>query len=330
MPDPTRSLSLLLLALVLLVGCATHPDDDDSGAADDDDSGAADDDDSVAANDDDSGAADDDDSGAADDDDATPDPDCPDGGQLDPIDLSDGDAVIGLGFGAMELRLMGELNQFGLASAHPNCPTWEGDHPTSPSGSITWLGGCSTEDGVTSFEGQLAQTWTDTGPQSSSQIYETGAWRSTSTGGEFSLIEFEGSWSTDETQGDDAFRADEAEGLFRALGMWGGYLDGTWLPHGFRGSYDWSGDWTDPGEEIHVFALDGVAVCRGAVTVDATVIQRSGDCPGPVPVDGGVRLETGGHVAEIDFASSTNCSGCWPWTLDGVDQAAPICSTGFN
>ena len=183
---------------------------------------------------------------------------------------------------------------------------------------------------MTSYEGALDQTWTELGPDSSSQAYETEGWRATSTGGEFSLIEFAGIWSGEETQGDAPQRADQAEGLFRALGMWGGYLDGTWFPHGFRGTFDWAGDWTVPGEEIHTFALDGISVCRGGVVADITVVQRAGQCPGPVPVGGILHLETGGHVVEIDFASTVDCSGCWPWTLDGVEQPAPVCSFGFS
>ncbi len=75
--------------------------------------------------------------------------------------------------------------------------------------------------------------------------------------------------------------------------------------------------------------MDAVVICRSAITAAVEVVQTTGVCFSPVPDAGSVQIEADGHVAEIDFSSSTDCSGCWEWTLDGVVQPDPTCSHGF-
>lgn len=306
-----------IAALGVLVACP-GPSGADPDPADDD---------TIA--DDDTGEGDDDSAG---DDDILRDPDCPPDEPLRAIDLAIGDEAILIGFAITEMRLLGEHLAFGLYEVAPDCPLWEGDHPSSEAGMISWTGGCETADG-TSYQGSLGQVWwreevtserTDLRTESTSL-----GWTVRSEGEDFDDLAFSGTWSACETLADVPGRCDAADGFFKLSGSKRGYLDGSIFPFGLRGHYEWSGSWTVDGVLEHAFAADVVVACRGPLRA-AIVVQQSGGCPGSVPDAGSIRLEARGHVFEVDFASVHDCSNCWPWTLDGVPQEERVCSHGFG
>ena len=309
-------MSSALGCLLLFGACPSEPpapvDDDDSAAVDDDD-----------ATDDDDAATDDDDASTDDDDDDFTDVEflCPEGETVDPLDLSDGTEFIRASFALAQMRYLGEILRFGLASADPNCPSWGGDHPGGP-GTTTWTGGCTTEGG-TAFVGELLEVRTP-GEGESSTVSTATAWTSTGSG-DYTLLDFSGSWSI--TEGDGGiWRSDTSSGELRLVGVPNSTIDEA-MPQGLVGSYDWTGDWTAPPYEVHTFDFDGTVRCRGPLIASVT-LGESGNCFGSTPDSGTAVLEAFGDVAMIDFSDDDGCSGCWPWTLNGEVQSDLVCSFG--
>jgi len=215
------------------------------------------------------------------------------------------------------LRILGEVENFGRTAADDDCPTAQQEAKDT----VRWVGGCTTADGAASFTGELLEVAAITA-ESVETTSTSDSWLATYSGSAFSEIEFAGSWHVLEAA-DLTWREDETSGLLRLNGTPDGFVDLA-LPFGISGSYDWTGDWGTKGLEVHTFEFDGLVRCRGAMT--ATIeMRQSGLCFNDLPDGGAIRLEANGHVAEFDFGGASDCSGCWPWTLDGVAQADPIC-----
>ena len=314
-------MSSALACLLLLGACPSEPptpsDDDDATDAPDDDDSADDDD-----------VADDDDSAThPDDDDATDDDDftdveflCPDGETVDPLDLSDGTEFVRTTFALAQMRYLGEILRFGLASAEPNCPTWAGDHPASP-GTTVWSGGCTTDGGGVGYEGELTQVRTSA-EGSSTTVSTAKAWSSAGAG-DYDSLAFSGTWTASEGDG-GIWRDDTSAGELQLVGVPNSPIDAA-MPQGVVGSYDWTGDWTAPPSEVHTFDFAGTVRCRGPVLASLT-LGESGNCFGSNPDSGTAVIEAFGDVATIDFSDDDSCSGCWPWSLNGEVQDDVVCS----
>jgi len=245
----------------------------------------------------------------------------------EPLAFSSGDTVIELGFAVSEYRLLGEILRFGLTARSPECPARSGPPiEIGTTGAATWTGDCTTDDGVP-FEGTLTETWDYTQfPRALTSVGD--GWSVEARGADFDYLEFDGTWTTLEPDG-GGVREDEVEADAMVLfGSKRGYLGARNFPRGLRGAYAWSGDYRgDP--EIHRFEFAGDAICRGPLEAVVEVRDVVADgCPNTAPEEGFMELVVDGRVARIEFDDTDDCSGCFPWTLDGDEQPGRACAPG--
>jgi hypothetical protein len=80
---------------------------------------------------------------------------------------------------------------------------------------------------------------------------------------------------------------------------------------------------------LHRFEFGGEAVCRGELHAVVEVLDLVEDgCLNNTPEEGTMELNVDGSTARIDFSDSTDCTGCFPWSLDGEEQPGLACAPG--
>ncbi|MCO4770566.1 MAG: hypothetical protein KDA24_11100 [Deltaproteobacteria bacterium] len=291
---------------------------------------------SPAGDDEDSGSSTDDDDVVNDDDDTT-DSLC-EGGVLPEIDLTDPaqalDVVI-LPVGLLQTSQ--NYLQSVVGFSEPDCPDIEGDAPSGggTSGELTLSAqGCTTALGYR-YDGVLDIAWSIDGADRLIEMFGvdfTMVWQGGAPGeGPEPIFERTG------LDGEFVYALDdrplgklisvEVEGWFLAslmdaLPQADGYPAHRLFPEGWDGRWSMERLGDDVGE-LWTLDADVHVRCRGPLQY-AWTMEARGDCEGE-PESGTVMARAGGVELQVDGEADTTCDGCLDYTLDGVEQPAPLC-----
>lgn len=228
-------------------------------------------------------------------------------------DFTDPQVVVGRFAHTVALRQALSHDELGRNLGDESCP-----QRVEQGGVLALTGGCSAGD--VEFEGSLRVTTTDEGDAVTTS-YEGTGWRVIALNAPTARVGLDGVAAArvveDPPGGEWTF-----EGRVDYLNPSAGVpTDSPTV----EGSYRFVGDWIDGEPEHHHFLAELRVEGEGSWEADISLDRIDGPCGDNAP-SSWIRLSTGEHEVELLVGADPDpCDFCWPWSLDGVEQAEQAC-----
>ncbi len=215
----------------------------------------------------------------------------------------------------IELRFLLHHHELGLPFGDDLCPTEDTAPPET-----TYSGDCTTDEGVT-YEGQLTREQTSTDDPEVLTYTATG-WSVVGATESYPLLGLDGQALVTSTIGTARTLTYDLSGtLVQDISQLG---PGT-VPVELTGTYRFEGAWPTEGPEQHQFTADLEADGWGHYS--ATILLNKIEGPCNTFADTSVAtIASGDHEVVLEIGDDPDpCDLCFPWVLDGVDQADLAC-----